>query len=688
MNQKTRTILLLIMAVLLPLLFAGCKGESSPTAPPPVTGTTPSTGGVTPPTGAVITLSVSNPNPLVNSISVITATVSVDGKPAPNGTAVEFTSNNASATFVENADVKVIKTTTNGVATATVTSTDVGSVTVTATVTNVAKSIDVVFNPTPVAPGPPPSTAPTISSVSPNIGRPTGGELIAINGTNFVAPVRVLFDFGGGKVIEGAVQSVTPTQITVLTPPIDLTTGQTQAAGIIVITQAGSSTEQRVTRASAFTFQLAVLTPSIRFLSPTSGPIDGGTRVTIAGDGFQAPVQVFFGSAQAQVVDVTFSEIIVISPTARDTAPNGSGAVTGPVAVKVVNGLAGTAKAATLADAFRYINKVQVTSIAPNQGPFTGGTRFKIDGVGFEGPVSVTLDGIAANIVSVNGSEIIGISNGIAVTGCSDASGPIVVTNINNGDSDDGPNWIYRVVKPVITGVSYPSLSNQPANTGAPSGTVLITVANPAVFPRITIGGSGAAIISATTNANGSVTYTVALPPTLKLDATSCAGGGSVQQATSFDLIYTDATTSCADTLPKGITISPQTVGAITLTPNGFTPFSAVITTTTTPAGPGGVPPASTTSTVASPAPQTIVFTNTGLGVLNITSATTTCANTGAANTFTVSLPTTPTPLNTCENVPIIARYSGSTSPGSNSCTITLVTDAGTRTLTVNGSSQ
>src|SRR6202011_2327576 len=113
-----------------------------------------------------------------------------------------------------------------------------------------------------------------------------------------------------------------------------------------------------------------------------------------------------------------------------------SGAVAGPVDVKVVNGLPGASKAAVLAGGFRYVNKVQVTAVAPNQGPFTGGTRFKVDGTGFEGPVSV------------NGSEIIGISNGIALSGCADVTGPLIVTNINNGDQATGPAWIYRVVKP------------------------------------------------------------------------------------------------------------------------------------------------------------------------------------------------------------------------------------------------
>lgn len=674
-NIKMRTILILTAMALL-ALFAGCKGES-PTAPPPVTNTSGNGGGgVTPPTGATITLSQSNASPVVNSTSIITATVSVNGQPAPNGTAVEFATNNTSATFTENNDVKIIKTTTNGVATATVTSTDVGSVTVTATVNNAAKTIDVNFKAEPVAPGPPPSTAPTISSVSPNIGKPTGGELITINGNNFTAPVRVLFDLGGGVVKEGSVQSVTTTQIQVLTPPIDLTTGQTQAVAITVITQAGSTTEQRVSKTSAFTFQLAVLTPSIRLISPTSGPVDGGTRVTIQGDGFQAPVQVFFGSAQAEVISTIFNEIVVISPTARDTAPNGSGTVTGPVAVKVINGLAGAAKAATLAEGFRYINKVQVTAITPNQGPFTGGTHFRIDGIGFESGAIVTLDGIAAQVISVSSTEIIGISNGIALSSCADATGPVQVTNINNGDSGGtGISWIYRVVKPIITNVT-----PNPVQAGA---NAQITVANATGFPRILIGGVGVVVTGTVVNPNGSTTYTVQVPTTLTLTTQSCGtAGGTAQVPTSFDVQYTSLETSCTDTLVKGLTVAPPASPTLFLNPSGFTAFTATITPATA-AGPGGVPPATPASVKGTS--QTISIINTGAAPLTVQSITTTC---GAGSNFTVPTSASPQTLNTCDALPLTISYNGSTTAGSSTCSVTITTDAGTKTFNLTGTSQ
>ena len=336
-QTKQRFIFLALVALL--ALFAGCKGES-PTAPPPITGTSgggTGSGTTQPPVGASIALVASSAAPFTGSTSTITATVTLNNAAVPNGTAVEFATTTQNANFTDTTDnpTTLIRTTTSGVAKATVTSSTAGPVVVTVTVNNVTKSITLTFQDVVIPPNTPSSTAPTISSVSPTSGLPTGNQQVVITGTNFRPTVRVLFDPGSGQAAKEAfVTSVTPTQITVISPAFDLGVSQQLIVSITVIVEAGLPTEQRVTKASAFTYTAPVLTPVVRALSPTSGPIDGGTRVTITGDAFEAPLQVFFGSAQAQVLSVTFHEIDVISPTARDTNPNGSGAVTGPVDIR------------------------------------------------------------------------------------------------------------------------------------------------------------------------------------------------------------------------------------------------------------------------------------------------------------------------------------------------------------------
>jgi hypothetical protein len=674
-QTKQRFIFLTLTALL--VLFAGCKGES-PTAPPPVTGTSGGTGsgsGTPPPVGASVTLTATSTAPFTSSTSTLTATVTQNNAPVPNGTAVEFVTATPSANFTDTPDnpTTIIRTTTAGVAKVTVTSSVAGPVVVTATVNNVTKSITLNFQDPATTPVPP-STAPTISSVNPATGLPTGNQSVVINGSNFRAPVRVLFDPGSGQAAKDAFStSVTPTSITVITPAFDLGVSQQLVVSITVIVEAGAPTEQRVTKATAFTYTAPVLTPVFRALSPTSGPIDGGTRVTITGDAFEAPLQVFFGSAQAQVLSVTFHSIDVMSPTARDTNPNGSGVVTGPVDLKIVNVNSG--KSVVAPSAFRYVNKAQITAITPDQGPFTGGTRFTIDGSGFVAPTTVYLDGIAASVIKVTATEITGISNGIAVTSCADSTGPIVVTNVDNGDSATAPTpWIYRVLKPVIVSVS-------PSQVFA-SGNASVRVANAVGFPRITVGTFGVSITSQTDNGDGTTTFVIQVPSNLPLTTLACpVAGTTAQQPTPFDVTYTSLATTCTDTLKNGLTVAPAAVPILTLSPGAFSPFSAVIT----PFSPG--PPVVPLSVKPS-APQTVNIVNTGSAPLNITSIT--ASGAGCARFSIVPLiPPSPTvTLNQCDSQPLVVQYNGTTVAGTDQCAVTVNTNAGSRTLSLIGTSQ
>ncbi len=649
------------------LILAGCKAES-PTAPP-IGGGAP-TPGVTPPTNATITLTATPPSPVVNSNVTIKAHVTVNNQNVPNGTAVQFTT--TLGTFTDTGTTSTLKVTTGGDATAILTSAAPGTARVTAVVNNVNASIDVTFGTAPVTPGPPTPTAPTISSISPPTGRPQGGDQVTIIGTNFRTPVRVLFDVGGGQPPKEAfVVSVTSTQIVVLTPAVDVGTGQTLSADVIVITEAGTATEQRVVRSAGFTFAAAVLTPVVRALQPTSGPIGGGTRVTIIGDAFQQPVQVFFGAAEAQVISVNFSQIIVMSPRASDTAPAGSGVVTGPVDIKVVN--VNSNKSVTFTGGFRYIPAMRITTAGPTQGPFTGGTRVHIDGSGFDQPLAVVIGGIAAQVISVSGTEIVAITNAPTLRGCSDVTGPITVTNTNNGDTATGPTFTFLVPKPLIT-----AISPNPANLGA---SVNITVLNGFGFARITIGGVAANITASTANPDGTFTFSVTIPSTVPLSTQSCPAGGTALQATAVDVVFTSATTGCTDTSPKGLIVNPPSAPLLFANPGAFQPFTASIQRAAPPA-----PPLPGTSVTPS-ASQTVQLVNNGTAPLNVTAITQSGAG---CSQFAIAAPPIPPTitLNTCEALPIIVTFTGQTTPATVTCTLTVTTNAGTKTFLLIGTSQ
>jgi hypothetical protein len=665
---RTNRWILVLLALLLAVAMAGCKGESSPTAPPITSGGgsggSGSGGTTTPPSGATVTLTVSNATPVVDSSATITATVSLNNTAVANGTAVEFQTD--LGTFQSGADVKsIIRTTTNGVTSVTLTSSAIGVATITATVNNVTKATKVEFLAKTVPPTQP-STAPTITGVTPAIGSPVSQQIVTITGTNFRAPLRVLFDPGTGAApIEVPIVSFTDSTIQVITPKINITTDQQAKYSVTVITQQGTTTEQRVSLANAFTFQNDVLTPAPTTTSPASGPIDGGTRVTIFGTGFQFPVQVFFGNSEAQVISINYDKLIVISPEARK-----AGVTTGTVDIRIIN--VNSAKTATLSAGFRYADKISISAAGPTEGLYTGGTRVTIDGSGFDDPVAVVIGGVAANVIRVAATQIIAVTNPVQITNCSEPSQAIQVVNINNGESATGPIFIYRVPKPSITSVT-------PAALG---GSTQITVFNAAGTPRFVIGGVGATVTGSVTNSNGTTTYTVLVPTTLKLDVASCAAapGASAPQPTAFDVIYTSLDTGCTDTSPKGLTASPPNTPVLTLAPAAFAPFSATITPAT--AGPPAVP-----ATVKPSAPQTVNITNTGAGTLTVNSIT--VPVTAACGRFNVSPNgAVGAVLSQCDAQPVIVTYSGQTAPVADQCTITINTTAGTRNLTLVGTSQ
>lgn len=591
-NQK------LILFALLVLLaaFAGCKGES-PTAPQPSSGSGGSGapgGGTTPPVGASIVLTATNASPLAASTTTITATVTSGGQPVANGTAVEFATNFGSFSLSDPNLQSIIRTTTNGVATVTLTAPSPGPAVVTAVVNNVSARTTITFQAQQVPPVTP-STSPTISSITPATGRPAGGEQFTINGTNFRSPARVIFDFGGGVTKDAFVVSVTPTQIVALTPPIDVSTAQQRQATITVIVDAGTTNEQKVTSAAnAFTFQAAVLTPTVVTVSPASGPIDGGTRVTIFGDGFQAPVQVFFGLAEAQVISITFNQIVVMSPFAGATSAGGSGSVTGPVDVRVLN--INSNKDSILTGGFRYTPKVQVTAAGPNDVPFTGGQRVTIDGIGFNDPVTVALAGIVAQPIAVSGTQIVVIASPASPTTCADIVGNVVVTNVDNGDSATGPSFRYRVAAPTIVGVS-------PTSPTA-GGTVNVSVANSFGGTVFQVG-DRTIFPTASTTLNGITTYTLTLPTNFAFSTGACMtmGGltGTSLQPLNVGLTITNPATTCTSQLSNALTIQPQNT-----TCNVTPPSAAVSSPASGCANAGNIASAGTTTGTA-----TITIANT-----------------------------------------------------------------------------
>ncbi len=129
-----------------------------------------------------------------------------------------------------------------------------------------------------------------LSSVSPAVGSPEGGDEVRVLGGGFAPPVRV--DFGGRN---AQVLSMAPNSIRVLTP--NFPTGAPVQVNVGVTINVNEPDEMSDTLSSAFTYTPGgdnPNAPAVFGILPTNGPNEGGTQVTIPGPRSQQPLQVLF----------------------------------------------------------------------------------------------------------------------------------------------------------------------------------------------------------------------------------------------------------------------------------------------------------------------------------------------------------------------------------------------------------
>ncbi len=201
---------------------------------------------------------------------------------------------------------------------------------------------------------------PTITSLSPSSGPSSGGTTVTVKGTDFTGATAVTF----GPHEATSFQVVSATQITAVAP------AGSGTPNVQVIVPGGSSV---LAAGDNFSY----LGPTVASLSPSSGPSEGGTTVTITGTGFLGATAVTFGPTEAtsfQVVSAT--QITAVAPAGSGT-PNVQ--VVGP----------GGSSALITGDNFSYLVPT-ITSLSPSSGPSSGGTTVTVKGTDFTGATAVT----------------------------------------------------------------------------------------------------------------------------------------------------------------------------------------------------------------------------------------------------------------------------------------------------------
>lgn len=396
-----------------------------------------------------------------------------------------------------------------------------------------------------------------IASVQPNTGSPNGGERVTIRGGGFEPPVRVTF---GG--VPAQVISVASSQIVVETPPssTNVPTGSTLPVDVTVIVNLNQEDQDVDTLASGFTYARggSVTQPAVFSVTPSGGPNEGGTTVTLNGEGFQSPVQVFFGSGssatsfsgvEATVQSVSANQIVVTAPPASGFGQNNLNETVDILVRNLGNGFSTIASSA-----FTYGTRVLITAVGPTIGPYTGGTRVTIHGQGFDEPVTVAIDGIGQQVLSVTGTEIVIRTAGVSVGSCpSDgriAAGGFTVTNVETGDSAEADvTFTYVVPVPIITSVT-PSSGSQNGSTSVTIGGVDFSRPSRVLF------GDQAATVTSVASDGSQIQVT---SPTFAgdLQEEPCGDGGMRFVPTAVDLQVENLVTGCSDSFSNGFIYNP-----------------------------------------------------------------------------------------------------------------------------------
>ncbi|MBH0130969.1 IPT/TIG domain-containing protein [Salinibacterium sp. NK8237] len=257
--------------------------------------------------------------------------------------------------------------------------------------------------------------APTVSAMVPVLGPIAGGTTVTITGTGFTGTTGVTF----GGIPATSFDILSETTIEVETPA--------HSAGpvAVVVEHTGGDVA-----AGDFTY---LASPSVSGLTPSSGPLAGGTVVTITGTGFTGATGVTFdGDAGTLFEVVSDTEITVTSPA------HAAGYAAVVVQHPIVNADAGD---------FTYTAGPAIASMVPPVGPVAGGTVVTITGTGFTNATGVTFDGdVGASFDVVSDAEI-------TVTSPAHAAGAVDVI-VTHAAGDSTPEPFTYLADPTVTLVS------------------------------------------------------------------------------------------------------------------------------------------------------------------------------------------------------------------------------------------
>ncbi|CAM9095296.1 unnamed protein product [Chrysoparadoxa australica] len=207
-----------------------------------------------------------------------------------------------------------------------------------------------------------------LEAVSPSQGSVSGGMKVSIYGYGFLDNAELSCSFGAAGTVAGVY--VSESEITCVTPAAE-------GAGAVIV----GVSMNRASLASGVAKFSYIGDASVLSITPTSGPMSGGTDVLVEGANF----------VDSDNLSCSFGGLIAagrwISEHAiRCSSPSVSSAQTVDLLV-TLNGV----EFAPASASFSYYENPVVQSMEPASGPSTGGTPLTITGTGFRWSPSLTV---------------------------------------------------------------------------------------------------------------------------------------------------------------------------------------------------------------------------------------------------------------------------------------------------------
>jgi IPT/TIG domain len=388
--------------------------------------------------------------------------------------------------------------------------------------------------------------------------------------------------------------------------------------------------------------------PTVTNLSPSAGPVGGGTSVTITGTNFTGATAVKFGANSATSFTVnSATSITAVSPTG-----------TGTVDV-TVSTPAGTS-ATGVADQFSYGSSPTVTNVNPSAGPESGGTSVTVTGTNFTGATAVKFGSTgAASFVVNSATSITAVSPagtgtvdvtvstpaGTSATSSADQFGyapPPAVTNVNPNAGPESGGTSVNVTGTNLTGATAVKFGAANAASFTVNSATSITAVSPAGTGTVDVTVSTAGGTSATGTGDQ---FSYVPPPTVtnvNPNAGPLVGGTAVTitgtnltGATGVRFGSTSATSFTVNSATSISAVSPVGTGTVDVTVSTVGGTSATGTADQF----SYVPPPTVTKLRPNAGP---VIGGTGVAITgtNFTGATAVKFGSVSAASFTVNSPT------------------------------------------------